>query len=90
MARELRACCGLVCTKCPAYIAKRTDDNALRAMTAKEWAGPDFPHQAGGSELRRLRYDARKPLEVLLTVRSACLRVRTRGLDVRRVRGLRV
>jgi hypothetical protein len=43
MTKELRAYCGLVCTKCPAYIAKRTNDDALRAKTAKEWAGPDFP-----------------------------------------------
>lgn len=30
--------CGLECTSCPAYIAKRTDDNALREKTAKEWS----------------------------------------------------
>jgi hypothetical protein len=30
--------CGLECTSCPAYIAKRTDDGALREKTAKEWS----------------------------------------------------
>jgi hypothetical protein len=30
--------CGLECTACPAYIAKQTDDNALREKTAKEWS----------------------------------------------------
>lgn len=30
--------CGLECTSCPAYIAKRTNDNALREKTAKEWS----------------------------------------------------
>ena len=30
--------CGLVCSECPAYIARRTDDNALREKTAAEWA----------------------------------------------------
>ena len=29
--------CGLDCTKCPAYIALKTDDNDLRIKTAKEW-----------------------------------------------------
>ena len=45
--KELRASCGLVCTTCPAYVAKRTNDDALRAKTAKEWAGPDFPIRPG-------------------------------------------
>ena len=43
MANRLQASCGLVCSSCPAYIAKRTNDDALRAKTAQEWAGPDFP-----------------------------------------------
>lgn len=32
------AMCGLECTSCPAYIAKQTDDRALREKTAKEWS----------------------------------------------------
>ena len=43
MPERLMAYCGLVSTDCSAYIAKRTDDDALRAKTAKQWAGPDFP-----------------------------------------------
>ncbi len=35
---KIIAYCGLVCTDCPAYIAKQTDDNELREKTAKEWA----------------------------------------------------
>jgi hypothetical protein len=30
--------CGIVCTECPAFIARRTDDQALREKTAKEWS----------------------------------------------------
>ena len=30
--------CGIVCSSCPAYIATRTDDDALRAKTAQEWS----------------------------------------------------
>jgi len=42
MAEKLTAYCGLVCTECPAYIAKRTGDDALRAKTAKRWSAPGF------------------------------------------------
>ena len=35
---KMIAYCGLVCTECPAYIAKQKDDNELREKTAKEWA----------------------------------------------------
>jgi hypothetical protein len=38
----MQAPCGLECSECPAYIAKRTDDNALRARTAEHWSGPGF------------------------------------------------
>ncbi len=37
------AYCGLNCSECPAYIAKRTDDDELRAKTAAKWSGPEFP-----------------------------------------------
>ncbi|MFC2078329.1 DUF3795 domain-containing protein [Candidatus Bipolaricaulota bacterium] len=43
MSATLMGCCGLVCSDCPAYIAKTTDDDALRAKTASEWSGPDGP-----------------------------------------------
>jgi len=42
MSAKLTAYCGLVCTDCPAYIAKRTGDDALRAKTAKRWSAPGF------------------------------------------------
>ena len=42
MSSKLMAHCGLVCTECPAYIAKRAGDDALRARTAERWSGPDF------------------------------------------------
>lgn len=42
MSEKLVAYCGLVCPECPAYIAKRTGDDALRARTAERWSGPGF------------------------------------------------
>jgi hypothetical protein len=42
---ELLAYCGIDCDACPALIATRTDDAALRAKTAAEWSktfGHDF------------------------------------------------
>jgi hypothetical protein len=33
------AMCGLDCAACPAFIAYRTNDQALRAKTASEWSG---------------------------------------------------
>jgi hypothetical protein len=32
------AYCGLNCSECPAYIAKKTDDDQLRKKTAEEWS----------------------------------------------------
>lgn len=37
MAAKVCAACGLDCSQCGAYIAKRTNDNALREKTAIEW-----------------------------------------------------
>lgn len=34
---KIIAICGLDCAKCNAYIASKTNDNALRSKTAKEW-----------------------------------------------------
>jgi len=42
---EMVACCGIDCDACPALIAARTNDAALRAKTAAEWSksyGHDF------------------------------------------------
>ena len=30
--------CGLICTDCPAYLAKQNDNNDLRTKTAEEWS----------------------------------------------------
>lgn len=38
MDMKMIAPCGLDCTKCDAYIATVSDDNALREKTAKLWA----------------------------------------------------
>ncbi|NLI98259.1 DUF3795 domain-containing protein [bacterium] len=35
---KLISICGLNCAECSAYIAYKTDDNALREKTAKEWS----------------------------------------------------
>jgi hypothetical protein len=35
---KLIAICGLDCAVCPAYIAYTTNDDALRAKTAEQWA----------------------------------------------------
>ena len=35
--------CGLNCSECPALIAYKTDDEALRKETVKKWATPDNP-----------------------------------------------
>ena len=42
---EMIACCGIDCDVCPALIATRTNDEALRRKTAVEWSksfGHDF------------------------------------------------
>ncbi len=46
MTEGLTAYCGLACSECPAYIAHRTDDQALRAKTATEWGSEEFPVSA--------------------------------------------
>jgi hypothetical protein len=33
------ACCGLDCSKCPAFIATRENDDGKREETAREWSG---------------------------------------------------
>ena len=39
MGERIIGSCGIVCTECPAYIARRTGDQELREKTAKEWSG---------------------------------------------------
>lgn len=36
--KEMIACCGLVCTDCPAYIATQQNDDELRKKTAESWS----------------------------------------------------
>jgi hypothetical protein len=35
---KLIGACGIICGECPAFIATRNNDDALRAKTAKEWS----------------------------------------------------
>ena len=34
--------CGINCLSCPAYVAKKTDNNDLRIKTAKKWSDIGF------------------------------------------------
>jgi hypothetical protein len=36
--KEMIACCGLVCTECPAYLATQNGDDELRKKTASDWS----------------------------------------------------
>lgn len=47
MTAKMQAYCGLICTDCGAYIAKRMDDDELRKKTARQWSTPDWPVKAG-------------------------------------------
>ena len=40
---DLISFCGINCSTCPAYTAKRIDDWNLREKTAKEWSSPEYP-----------------------------------------------
>jgi hypothetical protein len=35
---QLISRCGLVCSECPSFIARKTNDDALRQKTAAEWS----------------------------------------------------
>jgi hypothetical protein len=35
---KIIAYCGLVCSECPAYLATKNDDDALRESTAEKWS----------------------------------------------------
>lgn len=41
--KKIIAFCGLLCNECPAFIAKRTDDDELREKTAERWSTEEFP-----------------------------------------------
>lgn len=36
--KKIVGACGIVCGDCPAYVATKTNDDALRAKTAAEWS----------------------------------------------------
>jgi hypothetical protein len=40
---KMIAFCGLICNECPAYIAKRTNNDEIRKETAAKWSSEDFP-----------------------------------------------
>jgi hypothetical protein len=49
MVERIVGSCGIVCTECPAYIARRTGDDGLREITAAEWSrqyGAEIPPEA--------------------------------------------
>lgn len=42
MTEKKIACCGLTCTDCGAYIAKRTNNEELRKETAAKWSSSEW------------------------------------------------
>lgn len=40
---KMIAFCGLICSECPAFIAKQTNDDELRKKTVDEWSSEEFP-----------------------------------------------
>ena len=42
MSQRILAYCGLECTECPAFLATGTDDDTLRAKTAKRWSSKEW------------------------------------------------
>ena len=58
MTDQLLGYCGLSCTECPAYIAKRTDDQELRINTAKEWSSEDLRYLPPMSTVTDVRQQA--------------------------------
>lgn len=43
---KIVAFCGIICSGCPAFIAKQTNDNELRKKTAEEWSTEEWPLKA--------------------------------------------
>ena len=35
---KIIACCGIICSECPAFIATKNDDDDLRKKTAEDWS----------------------------------------------------
>ena len=76
---EMIAYCGIDCNACPALIATRTNDAALRAKTAAEWSksfGHDFkPEQvncAGCATLAGFHKNSPEAKARLDAVRARC------------------
>jgi len=44
---KIVAFCGLVCNECPAFIAKRTNDDEVRKKAVDAWSSEDFPLKIG-------------------------------------------
>lgn len=40
---KIVAFCGRICDECPAFIAKRTNDDELRKKSAEEWSSENLP-----------------------------------------------
>lgn len=47
MEENLISFCGLICNDCPAFIARKTDDEDLRKKTAEGWSTEEFPLEPG-------------------------------------------
>lgn len=43
MSDKIIAFCGIICSECPAFVAKRTNDDELRKKTAEEWSTEEWP-----------------------------------------------
>ena len=43
MSEKIVAYCGLTCSECPAYIARKTNDNEMRKKAVDAWSSDDFP-----------------------------------------------
>ncbi|MCK4247913.1 MAG: DUF3795 domain-containing protein [Thermoplasmatales archaeon] len=44
---KIVAFCGLLCNECPAFIAKRTNDDEARKKAVDAWSSEDFPLKIG-------------------------------------------
>ena len=47
---EIIGYCGILCSKCPAYIAKQENNEELRKKTAEEWS-KQFEHTFGPEDV---------------------------------------
>jgi hypothetical protein len=90
MSSKPTAYCGLICIECPAYVAKRTGDGALRAATAKMWSGPDFSVSPEEVSCDGCAEPGRELFRYCEACEGAELRGTTRDRDVRRLCRLRL